>query len=97
MHDSFRRITEFVLIVEGSHNFPPIPHQFACSTADLEEAAILAANHSKARAAATVPVDWTRRKWVRKPRGAAPGAVIPDRVRTVFVSPDPALADRLQG
>jgi len=64
--------------------------------ADLEEAAILAANHSSARAAATVPVDWTRRKWVRKPRGAAPGAVIPDRVHTVFVSPDPALAERLR-
>lgn len=63
---------------------------------DLEEAAILAANHSSARASATVPVDWTRRKWVRKPRGAAPGAVIPNRVRTVFVSPDPALAERLR-
>ena len=64
--------------------------------ADLEEAAILAANHSSARASATVPVDWTRRKWVRKPRGAAPGAVIPDRVRTVFVSPDPTLPERLR-
>ncbi|MDE2805915.1 MAG: NFACT RNA binding domain-containing protein [Gemmatimonadota bacterium] len=63
---------------------------------DLEQAAILAANHSGARAAATVPVDWTRRKWVRKPRGAVPGAVIPDRVRTVFVSPDSALAERLR-
>lgn len=63
--------------------------------ADLQEAAILAANHSRARASATVAVDWTRRKWVRKPRGAAPGAVVPDRVQTVFVSPDPALAERL--
>ena len=65
--------------------------------ADLEEAAVLAANHSGARASGTVPVDWTRRKWVRKPRGAAPGAVIPDRVRTVFVAPDPTLAERLGG
>ena len=64
--------------------------------ADLQEAAILAANHSRARASATVAVDWTRRKWVRKPRGAAPGAVVPDRVQTVFVSPDPALAERLK-
>ena len=62
---------------------------------DLEEAAVLAANHSGARASGTVPVDWTRRKWVRKPRGAPPGAVIPDRVQTVFVSPDPSLAERL--
>ncbi len=64
---------------------------------DLEEAAVLAANHSGARASGTVPVDWTRRKWVRKPRGAPPGAVLPDRVQTVFVSPDPSLAERLGG
>lgn len=64
--------------------------------ADLQEAAALAANHSRARASATVAVDWTRRKWVRKPRGAAPGAVVPDRVQTVFVSPDPALTERLR-
>ena len=62
---------------------------------DLEEAAVLAANYSGARSSGTVPVDWTRRKWVRKPRGAAPGAVIPERVRTVFVAPDPTLAEKL--
>lgn len=64
--------------------------------ADLEEAAVLAANHSGARGSGTVPVDWTRRKWVRKPRGAPPGAVVPDRVRTVFVAPDPSLVERLR-
>ena len=63
--------------------------------ADLEEAAIMAANYSGARGSGQVPVDWTRRKWVRKPRGSAPGAVIPDRVQTVFVAPDPSLAERL--
>ena len=64
---------------------------------DLEEAAILAANHSRARGSAHVPVDWTRRKWVRKPRGAPPGSVVPDRVQTLFVTPDPSLAERLGG
>lgn len=62
---------------------------------DLEEAAVLAANHSGARGSGHVPVDWTRRKWVRKPRGAPPGTVIPDRVQTLFVTPDPSLGDRL--
>lgn len=52
---------------------------------DLEEAARLAARHSKARTSAIVPVDWTRRKYVRKPRGAPPGAVVPQRVKTLFV------------
>ena len=45
--------------------------------ADLAEAATLAANHSGARGSGQVPVDWTRRKWVRKPRGAPPGVVTP--------------------
>ena len=63
--------------------------------ADLAEAATLAANHSTARSSGHVPVDWTRRKWVRKPRGAPPGLVTPDRVQTVFVSPDPAVEERL--
>jgi predicted ribosome quality control (RQC) complex YloA/Tae2 family protein len=63
---------------------------------DLEEAAVLAALGSEARHAGVVPVDWTRRKHVRKPRKAAPGAVIPGRVQTLFVEPDPELEKRLQ-
>ena len=62
---------------------------------DLAEAATLAALNSQARNAGTVPVDWTRRKYVRKPRKAPPGAVVPDRVQTVFVRPDPELPQRL--
>ncbi|MEJ2502130.1 MAG: NFACT RNA binding domain-containing protein, partial [Gemmatimonadota bacterium] len=62
---------------------------------DLMEAAILAAVNSRARTSGTVPVDWTRRKYVRSPRGAPPGAVIPDRVSTVFVEPDPDAERRL--
>ncbi|CAN5713725.1 NFACT RNA binding domain-containing protein [soil metagenome] len=62
---------------------------------DLEEAAGLAALNSEARHSGMVPVDWTRRKYVRKPRKAPPGAVLPDRVQTVFVAPDPGLPERL--
>ncbi len=62
---------------------------------DLEEAAILAALNSRARTSGTVPVDWTLRKYVRKPRGARPGAVLPERVKTLFVEPDPDLLERL--
>ena len=63
---------------------------------DLAEAAVLAALASKARTSGSVPVDWTRRKYVRKPRKAPPGAVLPDRVQTLFVEPDPALEERLR-
>jgi predicted ribosome quality control (RQC) complex YloA/Tae2 family protein len=63
---------------------------------DLAEAAVLAALHSRARTSGTVPVDWTRRKYVRKPRKAGPGLVLPDRVRTLFVEPDAELESRLR-
>lgn len=63
---------------------------------DLAEAAVLAALASKARTSGSVPVDWTRRKYVRKPRKAPPGAVLPDRVQTLFVEPDPSLEERLR-
>lgn len=62
---------------------------------DLEEAGSLAALHSKARTSSSVPIDWTLRKYVRKPRGSAPGSVVPDRVKTIFVDPDPTLKDTL--
>lgn len=55
---------------------------------DLEEAAMLAAWHSKARGSSVVPVDWTRRKYVRRPRGGAPGLVMVTRSETLMVRPD---------
>lgn len=63
---------------------------------DLQEAAVLAALHSKARTSGSVPVDWTRRKYVRKPRKAPPGAVVPERVKTVFVTPVEGLLEKLK-
>ncbi len=62
---------------------------------DLTEAAVLAALYSRARGAGVVPVDWTRRKHVRKPRKAGPGTVLPERVQTLFVEPDADLPGRL--
>ena len=38
---------------------------------------------------------WTRRKYVRKAKGARPGTVLVERVETIMVSPDPDLPDRL--
>jgi hypothetical protein len=64
---------------------------------DLSEAAGLAALNSRARTSGSVAVDWALRKHVRKPRGAPPGSVLVDRVKTLFVEPDPALPSRLLG
>jgi len=63
---------------------------------DLEEAASLAAWHSKLRSSTLVPVDWTRRKHVRKVRGGAPGLVTVQRAQTVFVRPRAELERKLR-
>ncbi|HEX6590173.1 MAG TPA: NFACT RNA binding domain-containing protein, partial [Longimicrobiales bacterium] len=62
---------------------------------DLVEAAILAALHSRSRTSGLVPVDWTRRKYVRKPRKAPPGRVLVERAQTLFVAPDAEVARRM--
>ncbi|MDX1394967.1 MAG: NFACT RNA binding domain-containing protein [Gemmatimonadota bacterium] len=63
---------------------------------DLLEAAVAAAVHSGARHSGAVSVSWTRRKYVRKPRKAPPGTVLPDRVRTLLVEPDEELVRTLR-
>jgi hypothetical protein len=80
----------------GAHVVLRWQHDDAPPERDLREAAMLAAWHSKSRGSAIVPVDWTRRKYVRKPRGAAPGLVIVQRCRTVFVRPDARLEKALR-
>jgi len=79
----------------GAHVVLRWPNREAPPARDLTEAAILAALHSRARGAGVVPVDWTRKKHVRKGRKAPPGTVIPDRIQTLFVEPDPELPGRL--
>lgn len=53
----------------------------------LQAAAALAALHSKGRHSALVPVIWTERRYVRKPRKSAPGLAVCQREKTVFVEP----------
>jgi predicted ribosome quality control (RQC) complex YloA/Tae2 family protein len=82
--------------VPGSHVILRWQGQDDPPRRDLAEAASLAAWFSKARSSGTVAVDWTRRKHVRKPRGAPPGAVTPGQVRTLFVEPDGSVERRLR-
>lgn len=83
--------------VAGAHVILRWPHaQSNPPATDLTEAAVLAALHSRARTSSVVAVDWTRRKHVRKPRKAAPGLVLPERVRTIFVEPDVRVEERLR-
>jgi predicted ribosome quality control (RQC) complex YloA/Tae2 family protein len=82
--------------VPGSHVVLRWGGEGAPPARDLEEAATLAAWYSKARTSGTVAVDWTRRKHVRKPRGAPPGRVTLSHAKTVFVAPDQAVEERLR-
>ncbi len=62
----------------------------------ITEAAMLAAWFSEAKDSVNVPVDMTPVRFLRKPKGGKPGMVIYDRYRTVFVSPEEGLADKLK-
>jgi hypothetical protein len=53
----------------------------------VEQAAAIAAYYSKARNASLTPVAYTQRKYVRKPKGAAVGAVLMEREDVIMVRP----------
>jgi predicted ribosome quality control (RQC) complex YloA/Tae2 family protein len=63
--------------------------------ATLYEAACLAAYFSRAQSSKSVPVDYTQKKHVHKPKGARPGMVIYEHQKTVMAGPDEDLADKL--
>lgn len=61
----------------------------------IMEAAQLAVYFSKSRQSSSVPVDYTKRRYVRKPAGAKPGFVIYDHQSTVYVTPDEAFIAKM--
>ncbi|WP_407268018.1 NFACT family protein [Radiobacillus sp. PE A8.2] len=62
----------------------------------LLEAANLAASYSKSKNSASVPVDYTLIRHVKKPNGAKPGYVTYDNQKSLFVTPDLALIEKLR-
>ncbi|MDO4483608.1 MAG: NFACT RNA binding domain-containing protein [Clostridia bacterium] len=52
----------------------------------LKEAAILAAWYSKGQRSSMVPIDYTLRRYVKKPSGAAPGFVIYTNQHTAYMT-----------
>ena len=80
--------------IPGSHVIIRSENREVSSQA-INEAAQLAAYYSKGRQSASVPVDYTKRRYVRKPSGAKPGFVIYDHQSTVYVTPDETLINKL--
>jgi predicted ribosome quality control (RQC) complex YloA/Tae2 family protein len=60
----------------------------------LHLAAQFAAHFSKAENSSNIPVDYTQKRFVKKPNGAKPGFVIYTNQKTLFVSPDNAMLEK---
>jgi predicted ribosome quality control (RQC) complex YloA/Tae2 family protein len=75
----------------GSHVILRHPEGGQPGPAVIKQAAAIAAWHSKARNAGTVPVCYTAAKHVGKPRGAKPGSVSIKREK--IIKTRPALPD----
>lgn len=54
----------------------------------MKQAAMLAAWYSKGQRSSMVPIDYTLRKYVKKPSGAAPGRVIYTHQKTAYMTPE---------
>ena len=75
-----------VIIEKGNKTIP---------STTLEDAAILAAYYSKGKNSNHVPVDYTERKYVKKPKNAKTGMVIYENFKTIFVNPLKELVDNI--
>lgn len=80
--------------IHGSHVIIHFAGEIPPKT--LEEAAALAAYHSQARGSSAVPVDYTKRRYVKKPSGAKPGSVIYTNQRTLIITPDEDMINSLK-
>lgn len=72
--------------IPGSHVIIKSKDKYVPETT-LFEAAKLAAFYSKAKSSSNVPVDYTLKKYVKKPSGAKPGFVIYTNQKTLHVTP----------
>jgi predicted ribosome quality control (RQC) complex YloA/Tae2 family protein len=79
----------------GSHVVIKYPSKsFEPSRREIEETAAVAAYYSKARSDGLVPVIYTQRRYVRKPRKAKPGLVTVERESSIMVEPAPPVESR---
>jgi predicted ribosome quality control (RQC) complex YloA/Tae2 family protein len=80
--------------IPGSHVILRTGQQTATDQA-IYHAAMCAAYFSKAKTSASVPVDYTKRRYVKKPSGAKPGFVIYEKQTTLYITPDENTVNKL--
>ena len=78
----------------GSHVVVPLDKKGSCPGDVLVDAAHLAAHFSEARDEALVEVQYTPRRYLRKPRGSAAGLVVVDREKVLLLRRE---EERLRG
>jgi predicted ribosome quality control (RQC) complex YloA/Tae2 family protein len=79
----------------GAHVIVPLDKGASCPADVLVEAAHLAAHFSDARDERVVEVQYTPRRYLRKPRGTAPGLVVVDREKVLVLRHEDDLLRRL--
>lgn len=79
----------------GAHVVVRVPRGQAPDQETLLDAAHLAAWFSDARGEPACDVAWTRARFVRKPKGSAPGAVTYSQERTIPLRVEPGRIERL--
>ena len=73
--------------VSGSHVLIKWKPGKEYSMSLIKHASALAAYYSKLKGSNLVPVSYTPRKFVRKPKGSAPGQVIVEKEEVLLVEP----------
>jgi hypothetical protein len=81
--------------ITGAHVVVPLEKGTSCPPDVLADAAMLAVHFSDARGEAVCDVSYVERRYVRKPRGSAPGAVTYDHEKVIAVRVDPARVEQL--
>ena len=79
----------------GAHVIVPLTKGQTCPAEELVDAAHLAAHFSDAREEKAVDVQYTPKRYLRKPKGSAPGAVVVDREKVMALRFDSALLRQL--
>lgn len=81
--------------IPGSHVLVRLEKGKQVPPRTLREAAQIAAYYSRARGLVKVPVEYALRKYLRKPKGAAPGMALLTQEKMILVRPDRELVRRL--
>jgi hypothetical protein len=79
----------------GAHVIVQLEKNHTCPSELLVEAAHVAAHFSEGREEGVIEIQHTPRRYLRKPKGAAPGLVIVEREKVLVLRVDPAITARL--